>query len=93
MRKQDIVKGHPARFPSALPEFFIKLLTDEDDVVVDIFGGSNTTGWVAEKLNRQWLSFELSQEYTAASVFRFAKSSEQAKEYFSQIVNGKHIQL
>lgn len=87
------IKGHPARFPPALPEFFIKLLTDEEDVVVDIFGGSNTTGWVAEKLKRQWLSFELSQEYTAASVLRFAESSEQAQEYFRKIVSGDHIQL
>ncbi|OYX02304.1 MAG: hypothetical protein B7Z12_12335, partial [Caulobacter vibrioides] len=35
---------HPARFPSDLPAFFIKMLTDEEDVVLDIFGGSNTTG-------------------------------------------------
>jgi len=65
------VKGHPARFPSALPEFFIKLLTDEGDLVLDIFSGSNTTGWIAEKLNRKWLSFELDKQYLAASVFRF----------------------
>lgn len=87
------IKGHPARFPSALPEFFVKLLTDEDDVVVDIFSGSNTTGWVAEKLKRRWISFELNQEYIAASVFRFTESTEQAKEHFYRIINGDHIQL
>ena len=32
-------KGHPARFPAKLPEFFIKFLTDPGDVVVDIFAG------------------------------------------------------
>ena len=36
--------SHPARFPSALPQFFIKFLTDPGDIVVDIFSGSNTTG-------------------------------------------------
>ena len=39
---------HPARFPARLPQFFIRMLTEPDDLVVDIFAGSNTTGWVAE---------------------------------------------
>lgn len=63
--------GHPARFPSALPEFFIKMLTDPGDLVIDIFGGSNTTGHVAEALGRSWLSMELSREYAALSAVRF----------------------
>ncbi|MCL2102360.1 MAG: site-specific DNA-methyltransferase [Fibromonadales bacterium] len=65
------ISAHPARFPSALPEFFIKMLTDENDLVLDIFAGSNTTGWTAQTLNRNWLSFELEQQYLAASAFRF----------------------
>ena len=47
------IERHPARFPSELPAFFIKMLTDEDDVVLDIFGGSNTTGFTAEALRRK----------------------------------------
>ena len=62
---------HPARFPAALPTFFIKLLTDEGDLVVDIFAGSNTTGAVAEKHDRRWLAMELLPEYLEASKFRF----------------------
>lgn len=62
---------HPARFPSELPAFFIKMLTDEDDIVLDIFGGSNTTGSTAEALKRKWLTFEMNHEYLAASAFRF----------------------
>jgi DNA modification methylase len=69
--KQLNVKGHPARFPIALPEFFIKYLTDENDLVVDIFAGSNTTGQACEKLNRRWVSVDLEREYVAASAFRF----------------------
>jgi len=65
------IKGHPARFPAKLPQFFLRLLTDPGDFVVDIFAGSNTTGMVAEAEGRQWLAFELSQEYTAAAAFRF----------------------
>src|SRR6185312_168973 len=65
------IKGHPARFPSKLPEFFIKFLTDEGDLVLDIFAGSNTTGWTAQQLNRKWLSFELDHQYLSASVLRF----------------------
>lgn len=87
------VKGHPARFPAALPEFFIKFLTEENDLVVDIFGGSNTTGQVAEKLNRRWMTFELSQEYVAASVFRFSEDKESAKAQYESILNGSHIKI
>jgi DNA modification methylase len=65
------LKAHPARFPAKLPEFFIRFLTDPGDLVVDIFGGSNTTGYVSELENRNWLSFELNREYLSASVFRF----------------------
>ena len=65
------VKGHPARFPQKLPEFFIRFLTNKDDVVLDIFAGSNTTGAAAETFGRQWLAFELKQKYLATSAFRF----------------------
>lgn len=87
------VKGHPARFPAGLPEFFIKFLTDEGDLVVDIFGGSNTTGAVAEKLHRNWLTFELSQEYVAASSFRFAESDDEAKKIYDEIINGGFVDI
>ncbi len=73
--------GHPARFPSKLPEFFIKFLTDEGDVVLDIFAGSNTTGAVAEALNRRWLAFDLDQGYLAASALRFVRESEAKAVY------------
>lgn len=48
MCKEIGVKAHPARFPAKLPEFFIRFLTDPGDVVLDIFAGSNTTGFVCE---------------------------------------------
>ncbi len=69
---------HPARFPAALPEFFVKLLTEEGDMVIDPFAGSNTTGVVAEGLNRRWIAMEQKAEYLAASKVRFQQSSENA---------------
>jgi DNA modification methylase len=65
------LKAHPARFPSKLPEFFIRFLTDPGDLVVDIFAGSNTTGFVAERENRRWLAFDNELQYLATSSFRF----------------------
>lgn len=65
------IKSHPARFPADLPKFFIEYLTKPGDLVVDIFSGSNTTGMVAERLGRNWYSFELSREYAALSIMRF----------------------
>lgn len=86
------LKTHPARFPIALPEFFIKFLTDENDLVVDIFGGSNTTGQACEKYNRQWISIDLEMEYIAASIFRFLPKdleTEEAKKLYQKILSKK----
>lgn len=71
--RESGMKIHPARFPGALPEFFIKLLTDEGDLVVDPFTGSNTAGAVAERLGRRWIAMELLEEYLEASKFRFGE--------------------
>lgn len=65
------IKPHPARFPSDLPEFFIKLLTDPSDLVLDPFAGSNMTGRTAEGLRRRWIAFELMKDYLDGSRFRF----------------------
>ncbi|OPY71423.1 MAG: Modification methylase PvuII [Syntrophorhabdus sp. PtaU1.Bin050] len=65
------LERHPARYPEGLPAFFINMLTDPGDIVLDIFAGSNTTGHAAERLNRTWLSFDNSLEYLKASAFRF----------------------
>lgn len=62
---------HPARMAPAIPEFFIRFLTKKNDIVFDCFGGSNTTGAVAEKLSRRWITTELNSEYYKGSRFRF----------------------
>ncbi len=69
--RQAGIKPHPARYPAGLPEFFIKLLTDEGDLVVDPFAGSNVTGEVCERLRRRWIAIDIVQEYLEGSKFRF----------------------
>lgn len=76
--KESGVKIHPARFPAVLPTFFIKLLTQEKDLVVDPFAGSNTTGSVAENLKRRWIASEALEEYLKASTFRFEETEKRA---------------
>jgi len=73
MCKKNGMKLHPARYPLKLPEFFIKFLTDENDLILDPFAGSNVTGEVAEKLNRNWIAFEIIEDYLKSSEFRFDK--------------------
>lgn len=89
-------KQHPARFPAKLPEFFINMLTEPGDLVLDIFAGSNTTGQVAQAERRRWLAFELSREYVAASAFRFLeKQNAQAemRRIFDRIQAGETVDL
>jgi site-specific DNA-methyltransferase (cytosine-N4-specific) len=69
---------HPARMPDQVAAFFIKFLTDPGDLVLDPFGGSNTTGAVAEELDRRWLSIESNMEYAKGSMGRFGENSIKA---------------
>jgi site-specific DNA-methyltransferase (cytosine-N4-specific) len=70
-REKGLV-AHPARFPVAIPHFFINLLTEPGDLVLDPFAGSNSVGAVAEELDRRWLSCESDAAYVEASRFRFS---------------------
>jgi len=56
-------KNHSAVFPEKLPEWFIKLFTDEEDWVLDPFMGSGTTNKVAQKLRRNSIGIEILNEY------------------------------
>lgn len=70
------IEPHPARMPIGLAEFFIKFLTDKNDLVLDPFGGSNTTGAAAEGLERRWVSIEPNPDYIEGSRGRFASILE-----------------
>ncbi|AFZ03719.1 DNA methylase N-4/N-6 domain protein [Calothrix sp. PCC 6303] len=71
------IKPHPARFPQGFAEFFIKFLTIEGDIVLDPFAGSNTTGFVAQMLKRQWIALEINEDYVIGSRYRFQECNGQ----------------
>ena len=90
------VKQHPARFPAKFPQFFIRFLTEPDDLVIDIFAGSNTTGMVAEAEGRRWLAFEELSNYVAASAFRFVPkglSETDLINLYAKIESGESVDL
>ncbi|MDA8050069.1 MAG: site-specific DNA-methyltransferase [Rhodospirillales bacterium] len=72
---------HPARYPAALPEYFIRMLTDPGDLVVDPFAGSCVTGEVAERLRRQWICVELNEEYLKGALGRFRRVASRGGRY------------
>jgi site-specific DNA-methyltransferase (cytosine-N4-specific) len=65
------IKPHPARYPAGLPEYFIRMLTEKGDLVVDPFAGSCVTGEVAEKLERNWICIDAVKEYLEGALGRF----------------------
>jgi hypothetical protein len=66
--------GHPAVFPVALPEFFIKLFTRPGDRVLDPFAGSGTTGLAAERLDRHVVLIDTKAEYIETIQARLNKT-------------------
>lgn len=75
--KDNKLDIHPARMPYDIPDFFIKFLTEENDLVLDPFAGSNMTGAVAERLNRNWISIEINDIYAKGSKGRFERTNDQ----------------
>ncbi len=61
---------HPAPYHKELPSYFINLLTDENDLVLDPFSGIGTTSLAAKELNRSSIGFELNERYADFSLER-----------------------
>lgn len=59
--------GHTAPYPTDIPEMAIRYYSGIGDLVVDIFSGSGTTSVVAKKLRRNYIGFELNEEYVEIS--------------------------
>jgi DNA modification methylase len=79
---------HPARYPATLPEYFIRLLTNPGDVVLDPFAGSCVTGEAAEYMLRKWICCEISEPYIEGALARFHKQPERkSKDVFYQIAS------
>ena len=62
-------RNHSAAFPIELPNWFIKLFTVEEDVVLDPFVGSGTTAEAAKLLGRHYLGIDLDPDF-----YRLAES-------------------
>jgi site-specific DNA-methyltransferase (cytosine-N4-specific) len=74
--KENNLLLHPARFPVAFAEFFIRFLTDEGDMVLDPFGGSGSTGEAAECMARYWMTVEINEDYIRGSKMRFQEDQQ-----------------
>jgi DNA modification methylase len=69
--RDNLIK-HPAPFHKELPSYFIKLLTDENDLVMDTFSGIGTTGIACKELNRNYIGYEMNEDYCLFSKKRLS---------------------
>ena len=74
--KENGLQLHPARFPVAFAEFFVRFLTDDGDDVLDPFGGSGATAEAAERMGRNWTTIEIEEEYIRGAKMRFTEDAQ-----------------
>ncbi|MEW8522567.1 MAG: site-specific DNA-methyltransferase [Candidatus Thiodiazotropha endolucinida] len=82
--RKNKIHPHPARMPIDIPNFFIKFLTDPNDLVLDPYSGSNTTGHACEDLGRQWISVEPNTDYIRGSIGRFTQQHIKVNKNFER---------
>jgi len=91
------IKPHDARYPAALPEYFVRMLTDPGGLVLDPFGGSCVTGEVCERLKRKWICVELDEQFIEGAKGRFinikSEKPEQRPLFDYREVNGDHYRV
>ena len=68
---------HPTQKPVALFEYLIKTYTDEGETVLDNCMGSGTTAIAAINTNRNYIGFELDEDYHKTSLDRIEKHMEE----------------
>jgi len=72
-------RNHSAAFPTALPEWFLNLFTQPDDVVLDPFLGSGTTAVVAKMMGRKYVGIDKDQKYCEMAKHALGKTHLQQK--------------
>jgi len=65
--------GHPAPYPIDLPYRLIQLYTYKDEIVLDPFMGSGQTALAALKASRQYVGYEVNEEYVQMALRRIAE--------------------
>ena len=73
--------GHPAPFPEELPNRLIKLFSFTNDIVIDPFMGSGTTAIAAIKNNRNFVGYEINEEYINLSNNRILNLKINAEKF------------
>jgi DNA modification methylase len=69
-------KGHPAPFPEELIKRLIKFYSYQDDIILDPFGGTGTTAFVAKKFGRQFIHIDVSEDYNKVAIERLRNLSD-----------------
>ena len=89
-------KNHSAAFPEELPEWFIKLFTKQEDVVLDPFMGSGTTLIVANRMQRHSIGIDIVPEYyeMVKQQFKTAERPQlELKLNYEEIKPERHIAI
>jgi len=91
----DENKFHEAQKPVALLEFLITLTTTENQIVLDPFMGSGTTAVAAKKLNRNFIGFEIDENYTLLANQRIENviQKNDTKAYFTKKIENGNLNL
>ena len=71
--------GHPAPFPVELPYRLIQLYSYQDDVVLDPFMGSGTTGIASLDLDRDFIGIDIVEKYYNIAKQRLEKTEKYCK--------------
>ena len=75
--------GHPAIYPEFVVQEIMRLLSKENDVILDPFIGSGTTAMVAKRLKRNYIGIEIFDEYVKYAEERLQKINEYTLELFA----------
>jgi hypothetical protein len=83
---------HPAPFHKDLPKYYINLLTDDGDTILDIFGGIMTTGLACNEIgNRNFIGFELNERYAEFGKKRISGEELETYRVVQYDLDGNYI--
>ena len=79
--------GHPAPFPEELPNRLIQLYSFKNDIILDPFMGSGTTAVVAIKTKRNYIGYDINEEYIKLANNRIKNVIEESVSLFESNEN------